>query len=164
SSYDAEILTSEKETSLYFEEVIKDADPKMAANWISAELFGRLNKAGIGLNECIITPKKFSGLLKLISENVISGKIAKDVFDIMFETGQEAEEIVKEKGLQQVTDTGAIESIIDQVLVDNPDKIAEYKSGKERLFGFFVGQVMKLSAGKANPAMVNDLLTSKLNK
>jgi aspartyl-tRNA(Asn)/glutamyl-tRNA(Gln) amidotransferase subunit B len=160
--YDAEILTFEKETAAYFEEVIKDNDPKMAANWILAELFGRLNKAAIALNECKVTPQKLSSLLKLISSNVISGKIAKDVFDIMFETGESPEKIVEEKGLQQVTDTGEIEAVIMQVLQENPDKVAEYKSGKDRLFPFFVGQVMKLTAGKANPAMVNELLKDKL--
>ncbi len=162
SRYDAEILTLEKETAIYFEEVIKDNDPKMTANWISAELFGRLNKAGIELNECKITPSKLSGLLKLISSNVISGKIAKDVFDIMFETGDDAAKIVEEKGLQQVTNSSEIEAIIMQVLLENPDKVAEFKAGKDRLFPFFVGQVMKLSSGKANPAVVNDLLTLKL--
>ncbi len=162
SQYDAEILTLEKETAMYFEEAIKNCDPKMAANWIAAELFGRLNKAGISLANCKITPVKLAGLLKLISDNIISGKIAKDVFDIMFETGEEAAKIVEDKGLQQVTNTGEIEAIIIQVLKDNPDKIAEYKSGKDRLFGFFVGQVMKLSEGKANPALVNELLIGKL--
>jgi aspartyl-tRNA(Asn)/glutamyl-tRNA(Gln) amidotransferase subunit B len=162
SAYDAEILTVEKETAMYFEEVIKNSDPKMAANWISAELFGRLNKAGIELNDCKITPEKLSGLLKLISDNVISGKIAKDVFDLMFESGMDAARIVEEKGLQQVTNSDEIEAIIIKVLQDNPDKVAEFKSGKDRLFGFFVGQVMKLSEGKANPALVNDLLKSKL--
>lgn len=162
SLYDAEIITLEKETAVYFEEVIKDSDPKMAANWISAELFGRLNKAGIELKDCKITPEKLSGMLKLISSNVISGKIAKDVFDIMFETGEDAIKIVEEKGLQQVTNTDEIEVFITKVLEDNPDKVAEYRAGKDRLFPFFIGQVMKLSKGKANPALVNDLLKEKL--
>lgn len=162
SLYDAEILTLEKETAVYFEEVIKENDPKMAANWISAELFGRLNKAGVELKDCKITPEKLSGLLKLISSNVISGKIAKDVFDIMFETGGDALKIVEEKGLQQVTNTDEIEALINKVLEENPDKVAEYRAGKDRLFPFFIGQVMKLSKGKANPAMVNDLLKEKL--
>ncbi len=162
SLYDAEILTIEKETAQYFEEAIKGNDPKMAANWISAELFGRLNKSGVSLSECKITPQKLSGLLKLISSNIISGKIAKDVFDIMFETGEDAGKIVEEKGLQQVTNTSEIEAIIIKVLEENPDKVAEYRSGKDRLFPFFVGQVMKLSSGKANPALVNDLLKEKL--
>lgn len=162
SLYDAEILTLEKETAVYFEEVIKENDPKMSANWISAELFGRLNKAGVELRDCKITPEKLSGLLKLISSNVISGKIAKDVFDIMFETGNDAAKIVEEKGLQQVTNTDEIEALINKVLEENPDKVAEYRGGKDRLFPFFVGQVMKLSKGKANPALVNDLLKEKL--
>ena len=162
SSYDADLLTSEKETAIYFEEVIKDNDPKIAANWITAELFGRINKAGISLEKCKVTPKKLSSLLKLISSNVISGKIAKDVFDIMFETGEDAAKIVEEKGLQQVTNTDEIEALIKQVLADNPDKVAEYRSGKDRLFPFFVGQAMKLSKGKANPALVNEILKNSL--
>ena len=162
SAYDADILTIEKETAVYFEEVIKDADPKMAANWISAELFGRLNKAGLELHECKVTASKLAGLLKLISSNVISGKIAKDVFDIMFETGSDAKKIVEEKGLQQVTNTDEIEAIIDKVLETNPEKVAEYRSGKDRLFPFFIGQTMKLSGGKANPALVNEILKKKL--
>ena len=157
-----DFLLLEKETAIYFEEVIKENDPKMSANWISAELFGRLNKAGIELSECKITPNKLSGLLKLISSNVISGKIAKDVFDIMFETGDDASKIVEEKGLQQVTNSSEIEAIIMQVLAENPDKVAEFKAGKDRLFPFFIGQVMKISSGKANPAVVNDLLALKL--
>lgn len=160
--YDADILTLDKETAYYFEEAIKDADPKMTANWVIAELFGRLNKAGITLNECKVTANKLAGLINLIKNNVISGKIAKDVFDIMFETGDEAKKIVEEKGLQQVTNTAEIEVIIDKVLAENPDKVAEYKSGKDRLFPFFVGQIMKLSQGKANPAVVNELLKNKL--
>lgn len=162
SSYDAEILTNEKEIAQYFEETIKNCDPKMAANWISAELFGRLNKAGISLSDCKVTPAKLSGLLKLISDDVISGKIAKDVFDIMFENGEDAAKIVEDQGLQQVTNLMEIEAVIAQVIKENPDKVAEYKSGKDKLFGFFVGQVMKLSGGKANPAIVNDLLKTKL--
>ena len=162
SSYDAEILTNEKEIAQYFEETIKNCDPKMAANWISAELFGRLNKAGISLSDCKVTPAKLSGLLKLISDDVISGKIAKDVFDIMFENGEDAAKIVEDQGLQQVTNLVEIEAVIAQVIKENPDKVAEYKSGKDKLFGFFVGQVMKLSGGKANPAIVNDLLKTKL--
>ncbi len=162
SQYDAEILTLEKETTIYFEEVIKDNDAKMAANWITAELFGRLNKSGIELNDCKVTPTKLSGLLKLISSNVISGKIAKEVFDIMFESGEDAAKIVEDKGLQQVTNIDEIEAIISKVIEDNADKVAEYKSGRDKLFAFFVGQVMKISKGKANPAIVNEMLVEKL--
>lgn len=160
--YDAELITSEKEIADYFEQVAEKSDPKMAANWICAELFGRLNKANIELKDSKITPEKFSGLLELITTNVISGKIAKEVFDIMFETGEDALKIVEEKGLKQVTDTAEIEATVLKVIADHPDKVAEYKSGKDKLFGFFVGQVMKLSGGKANPAMVNELLKNKL--
>lgn len=162
SAYDAGVLVSEKAIAAYFEEVVKGHDAKLAANWITAELFGRLNKAGISIEESPVSEKQLSGLLDLIKDNTISGKIAKEVFDQMFETGKEAAVIVEEQGLKQVTDTGAIEKVIDEVLAANPDKVAEYKSGKDKLFGFFVGQVMKISQGKANPALVNDLLKKKL--
>ena len=162
TAYDASVLVADKEVAVYFEEVANDNDPKLAANWITAELFGRLNKAGIDLADSKVTAKKLAGLLTLISDNIISGKIAKQVFDIMFETGKDAYVIVKEKGLEQVTDKGAIEKIIDEVIAANSDKVEQYKSGKDKLFGFFVGQVMKLSQGKANPQMVNEILKSKL--
>lgn len=162
SAYDASVLVSEKAIASYFEEVVKGHDPKLAANWLTVELFGHLNKAGKDIEESPVSAPKLSGLLDLIKDNTISGKIAKEVFEIMFESGKDAATIVEEKGLKQVTDTGAIEAVIDQVLTDNPDKVAEYKSGKDKLFGFFVGQVMKLSGGKANPAMVNELLKKKL--
>jgi aspartyl-tRNA(Asn)/glutamyl-tRNA(Gln) amidotransferase subunit B len=163
SKYDAAVLVADKETAEYFEQLIKETDPKLSANWLTAELFGRLNKAGKDLKDSPIKPKEFSGLLKLISNNTISGKIAKDVLDIMFETGQSAEKIVEEKGLKQVTDTGAIEKIVDEIIANNQDKVAEYKSGKDKLFGFFVGEVMKASKGKANPQVTNDLLKKKLS-
>lgn len=162
SAYDAGVLVSEKAIAAYFEEVVKGHDAKLAANWITAELFGRLNKAGLSIEQSPVSEKQLSGLLDLIKDNTISGKIAKEVFDLMVETGKEASVIVEEQGLKQVTDTGAIEQVIDDVLAANPDKLAEYRSGKDKLFGFFVGQVMKLSGGKANPAMVNELLKQKL--
>jgi len=162
SEYDAAVLSSDKEIAAYFEEVAGKTDAKLSANWISAELFGRLNKAGITITESPVSAAKLSGMLALISDNTISGKIAKQVFDIMFETGKDAAAIVEEQGLKQVTDTGAIEKIIDEVIAANPDKVAEYKSGKDKLFGFFVGQAMKLSGGKVNPAIVNELLKKKL--
>jgi len=162
SNYDASVLVADQETAEYFELVAKDSDAKLAANWISAELFGRLNKNNQTISETKITPDKLRGLLVLISNNTISGKIAKQVFDTMFETGEDAASIVEKEGLQQVTDTGAIEAVIDSVLADNPEKILEYKSGKDKLFGFFVGQVMKLSGGKANPELVNEILKKKL--
>lgn len=163
SPYDAKVLVADQETAEYFEKVAAKHDPKLAANWITAELFGRLNKAGLTINDSPVTPEKIGGMLALISDNTISGKIAKQVFDIMFETGKDASVIVEEEGLRQVTDTGAIEKVIDDVLSANLDKVAEYKSGKDKLFGFFIGQIMKSSGGKANPDMVNEILKKKLS-
>jgi aspartyl-tRNA(Asn)/glutamyl-tRNA(Gln) amidotransferase subunit B len=163
SVYDASVLVAERETADFFESVAKGRDAKQAANWVISELFGRLNKAGKDVTESPVTAHSLGGLIDLIADNTISGSIAKKVFDDMFETGKEAAVIVEEQGLRQVTDTGAIEGIIDQVLADNPDKVAEYRSGKDKLFGFFVGQTMRASQGKANPQMVNDLLRKKLD-
>lgn len=162
SAYDAGVIVAEQEYTAYYEKLAAKNDPKLASNWMTAELFGRLNKHGQTIETTPVTAEKLSGLISLIEDNTISGKIAKDVLDLMFETGKDAAAIVEEKGLKQVTDTGAIEKIIDEVIAANPDKVAEYRSGKDKLFGFFVGQVMKNSGGKANPAAVNDLLKKKL--
>ena len=143
SAYDAGVIVAEQTYSHFYETLAKENDPQLAANWMTGELFGRLNKMGIELADSPITAQKLSGLLKLISDNTISGKIAKDVLDFMFETGKDAAAIVEEKGMKQVTDTGAIEKVIDEVIAANADKVAEYKSGKDKLFGFFVGQVMQ---------------------
>jgi aspartyl-tRNA(Asn)/glutamyl-tRNA(Gln) amidotransferase subunit B len=163
SAYDAGVIVAEQQYADYYDKLTAKHNPKTAANWMTAELFGRLNKLGVEIENSPISAEKFSGLLALIEDNTISGKIAKDVLDLMFESGKEAAAIVEEKGMKQVTDTGAIEKIIDEVMGANPDKVAEYKSGKDKLFGFFVGQVMKLSGGKANPAAVNELLKKKLS-
>jgi len=164
SLYDAEVLTSEREISEYFEEVLKTcSDAKLASNWLSAELFGRLNKANFEITVSPVSAKNLGELVLLIKDNTISGKIAKDVLDEMFTTGKAPATIIEEKGLKQVTDSSEIEKIVDEVLAANPDSIAEYRSGKDKLFGFFVGQVMKLSKGKANPALVNELLKKKLS-
>lgn len=163
SAYDASVIVAEKETTEYYEQLAKGRDAKLASNWMTGELFGRLNKAGIAFEDSPIPADKLAGLLDLISNNTISGKIAKDVLDKMFESGKDASTIVEEEGLKQVTDTGAIEKVIDEVIAANPDKVAEYKGGKDKLFGFFVGQVLKASGGKANPAMVNDILKQKLS-
>ena len=163
SAYDASVISADKTNAEYYDVVAKGNDPKMAASWVTAELFGRLNKAGIEIDKSPVKAEQLSGLLKLISDNTISGKIAKQVFDIMFETGKDAAAIVEEQGLKQVTDTSAIEKVIDEVMAANQDKVAEYKSGKDKLFGFFVGQVMKVSGGKANPAIVNEMLKKKLS-
>lgn len=160
--YDASVIVADKETSIFFEEVAAHNDAKLSANWITAELFGRLNKLGLDIEHSPVNAKQFAGLLALITDNTISGKIAKDVLDEMLSSGKNAADIVEEKGLKQVTDTGAIEKVIDEVLKANPEKVAEYRSGKDKLFGFFVGQVMKASQGKANPNAVNDILKAKL--
>ena len=163
SHYDAEVLTADKTTTDYFEEVAKETEPKLASNWITAELFGRLNKAGLDFSQNKISSQKLIGLLNLILDSTISGKIAKQVFDIMFETGEDAGKIVTDHGLVQVTDTATIEQIIDEVIAANLDKTTELRNGRDKLFGFFVGEVMRKSSGKANPKIVNDLLRKKLS-
>lgn len=161
-SYDAGVLVAEKARGDFYEEVAKGRDPKVAANFVIGDLLGALNKTGKDITESPISAADLGGLIDLIADNTISGRLAKDVFALMLETGKSAAVIVDEKGLRQVTDTGAIDAVIAQVMEANPDKVAEYRSGKDKLFGFFVGQVMKASQGKANPAMVNDLLATKL--
>jgi aspartyl-tRNA(Asn)/glutamyl-tRNA(Gln) amidotransferase subunit B len=161
--YDASVLVAEKASADFFEKVAKGRDGKLAANWVTGELFGALNKLGKGIENSPVSAENLGGLVGLISDQTISGRIAKDVFEEMLETGKSAQAIVEEKGLKQVTDTGAIEKAIDGILAANADKVAEYKSGKEKLFGFFVGQVMKATGGKANPAMLNALLKKKLS-
>lgn len=161
--YDAGVLVAEQESTEYFETLMKHVkDAKLAVTWMTGELFGRLNKQGIEIQDSPVSAQQLSGLLELIENQTISGSIGKTVLDKMFETGKEASVIVDEEGLKQVTDTGAIEKQIDEVLAANQDKVTEFRSGKDKLFGFFVGQVMKATQGKANPAMVNDLLKKKL--
>ncbi len=162
STYDASVLIAERSRANYYETAVKGNDPKLCANWVINELLGILNKNEKTLEQSPISAEQLGGLLNLISDDTISGKIAKDVFADMFTSGKNADVIVEEKGLKQVTDTGAIEAIIDEVFADNPDNVAAYRGGKEKLFGFFVGQVMKKSQGKANPAAVNKLLKEKL--
>lgn len=162
SEDDADVLIVERERAEYFEAVAQGREAKIAANWVAHDLFGALNKADLGISDSPVSAEALGGLLDLIADNTISGRIAKDVFEEMFATGKAAAAIVEEKGLKQVTDTGAIEAVIDEVLGENPEKVAEYKGGKEKLFGFFVGQVMKKSGGKANPKIVNDILRGKL--
>ena len=162
SPYDASVLVGEAENADFFEAVASGRDAKTAANWVTGSLFGALNKAGLDVADSPISAAQLGGLIDLIEDATISGRIAKDVFEIMFETGQDAAAIVEEKGLTQVTDTGAIETVIDGVMAANADKVEEFRGGKEKLFGFFVGQVMRASGGKANPAAVNELLKEKL--
>lgn len=163
SSYDAEVICADKEVADYFEQIAQNRDAKLTANWITAELFGRLNKKGIELKDSNISIERMGKLIDLISSNIISGKIAKDILDKMFETDKDPEEIVESEGLKQITDPKVIEEIIERVLAENQDKVQEYKSGKDRLFGFFVGQVLKLSGGKANPEIVNEILQKQLS-
>jgi aspartyl-tRNA(Asn)/glutamyl-tRNA(Gln) amidotransferase subunit B len=163
SAYDAGVLVAEQAKAFFYERAAKGRDPKLVANWVINELFGGLAKAGREIEDSPVSAEQLGGLVDLIADNTISGRIAKDVFAEMMETGQDAGAIVEAKGLKQVTDTGAIEAVIDQVMAAQADKVAEYRSGKDKLFGFFVGQVMKASGGKANPAMLNELLKTKLN-
>lgn len=164
NNYDAEVLAADEVVAGYFESAVTLCSPKILANWIISELFGLLNKNSITLNECKITPQMLAKMVSLIEEGVISGKIAKVVFEEMFETAEDPEKIIKEKGLVQVSDSGMLSSIIDEVLASNPDSLSAYQAGKDKLFGFFVGQVMKKTDGKANPTLVNTLLKEKLQK
>jgi aspartyl-tRNA(Asn)/glutamyl-tRNA(Gln) amidotransferase subunit B len=163
SLYDSSILISERNRADYFETVAKGRDSKLAANWVINELLGALNKEGQTIQDSPLSAEQLGGLLDLLINETISGKIAKDVFAEMYQTGRNAEDIVEEKGLKQLTDTGAIETIVDEVIAENPDNVEKYRGGKDKLFGFFVGQVMKRTGGKANPGVVNDLLKQKLD-
>ena len=162
--YEATILVSDIETSKYFEEVIKDSDVKLATNWITGELFALLNEKNLEISKSPISSKNLSKLINLIKNGTISGKIAKTVFELMIESDKDADAIVNEKGLKQESDPKELEKLIDNIIKDNQDKVNEYKSGKDKLFGFFVGQVMKVSEGKANPKLVNEILKDKLSK
>ena len=163
SPYEANILVSDIETSKYFEDVSKNSDVKLATNWITGELFALLNNKSIEITESPITSENLAKLINLIKDGTISGKIAKTVFEIMADSGKDPKKIVEEKGLKQQSDPKELEKIIDKVISDNPKNVEAYKSGKVKLFGFFVGQVMKQSNGKANPQLVNEILKKKLN-
>ena len=162
SPYDASVLVAERETADFYEGAAKGRDPKLAANWVMSELFGRLNRAGTDVVDSPVSAEALGGLIDLIADDTISGRIAKDVFNEMFETGKDAASIVEEKGLKQITDTGAIEGVVDKIIADNPDNVAQYKGGNQKVIGWFVGQVMKETQGKANPKLVNELLRKKL--
>ena len=162
NSYEANVLVSEKEISDYFEEVAKTSDKKLAINWIIGDLFASLNEENISISKSPITAKKMSKLINSITSGLISGRIAKEVFEIMKTTGEDPEKIIEKKGLQQQSDPEELEKIIVKILETNKDKVEQLKTGKDKLFGFFVGQVMKASAGKANPKLVNEILKKKL--
>ncbi len=161
SPYDAAVLVGERTTADFYEAVAKGRDAKTAANWVINELFGRLNKEGKGIEQSPISPDQLGDILDLIAARVISGKIAKDLFEIVWSEGGDPWNIVETRGLKQVTDVSAIEKIIDEIIAANPDKVAQAKA-KPTLIGWFVGQVMRASAGKANPQAVNELLKRKL--
>ena len=165
--YDADMLTQSRALAAYFEEAASEnvsGQPKVVSNWMMGELMRLLNGEGKEIEDCPIRPDRLAGMIKMISDGVISTKIAKTVFEEMYKTGKDAETVVKEQGLVQVSDTGAIEQIIAEVIKANAGQAADYKAGKDKLFGFFVGQVMKASKGKANPDLVNQLLKKKLSE
>jgi aspartyl-tRNA(Asn)/glutamyl-tRNA(Gln) amidotransferase subunit B len=171
SQYDATVLTSSKELGAYYDDVVTQLagdklpsreQAKLAANWVAGSLAAALNEHNLEITESRIGARNLAGLLVRIIDNTISGKIAKDVFEAMWAEGKDADAIIESKGLKQITDTGAIEKAIDEVMAKNPGQLADYRSGKDKLFGFFVGQVMKATGGKANPAQLNELLKKKL--
>ena len=165
SQYDADLLAADKDIAEFFEEVTKVSNsPKLSANWIMGELSAELNNENLNIKESKVSSNKLGQLISRIEDGTISGKIAKDIFEKIWTTGKEVDDIIKEEGLEQVTDDQEIESMIDEVIENNPQQLEQYRSGKDRLFGFFVGQVMKASQGKANPKQVNDILKSKLEK
>ena len=163
SPYDAGVLVSEPETADFYEKLAQGRDARLAANWVTGELFGALKKSGRPIVDSPVDSDRLGALIDLVADGTLSGRLAKEVFEIMFETGEEPARIVEARGLKQVTDVGAIEVEIDKVLTEHGDKVAEYKAGKDKLFGFFVGQVMRASGGKANPKAVNEILRKKLN-
>ncbi|HDZ07620.1 Asp-tRNA(Asn)/Glu-tRNA(Gln) amidotransferase subunit GatB [Pseudohongiella sp.] len=164
SEYDADVLVSSRDMAEYFEAVVElCGDAKLSANWVSADLLGLLNKQDLTISESPISPQALGILISRIKDNTISGKIAKTVFEALSEGEADVDAIIEARGLKQVTDTGAIEKLVEDVIAANPDQVAQYRGGKEAVFGFFVGQAMKLSKGKANPAQLNELLRKKLS-
>lgn len=168
SEYDAELLVSSKELAHYFEQSVKAAgdESKLTANWVTGTLMGALNKNNIGIEQSPVSPQQLGGLIQRIVDNTISGKIAKTVFEALWEGAENADSVIEQQGLKQLTDDGAIESLIDEVISNNPEQVANFRAADEnkrkKMFGFFIGQIMKASRGKANPQQVNQLLKSKL--
>jgi aspartyl-tRNA(Asn)/glutamyl-tRNA(Gln) amidotransferase subunit B len=164
TAYDAQVLTASAEMAGYYEAVavVAPEDPKLVANWVMGDLSAALNKDGLEINDSRLTAVQFGGLLRRMLDNTISGKLAKEVFEVMWADGSDADTVIEARGLKQITDTGAIESVIDGIIAANPKQLADYRSGKDKLFGFFVGQAMKATGGKANPALLNELLKKKL--
>ncbi len=165
SAYDAEVLSSERKLADYFDACVAiSKDAKTCANWIMGDILRKLKETETAISEAPIAPDQLAGLLARIADNTISGKIAKTVFEKMWQDARSADEIIEAEGLKQVTDTGAIEGLVDDVIAAHPEQVAEYLAGKEKLIGFFVGKVMQASQGKANPGMVNQLLKKKLTE
>ena len=165
SEYDSSLLAADKDLANFFEEVTKESNsPKLSANWIMGEFLAELNKENLSIVESKVSAKQLGVLIRRIEDSTISGKIAKEVFEKMWASSEDTDDIISEQGLQQVTDLSEIEKMVEEVIKKNPDQLEKYLSGKDRLFGFFVGQVMKASQGKANPKQVNDILKSKLEK
>ncbi len=165
TDYDAEVLTATRELASYFEQValLSGSDPKLCANWVMGDLAAALNKASLEIEESPVEPQRLAGLIQRIADDTISGKIAKQVFEGLWASLESADAIIDREGLRQITDTGAIEAIIDAIIAENPAQVEGYRSGKDKLFGFFVGQAMKATEGKANPAQLNELLKKKLS-
>jgi aspartyl-tRNA(Asn)/glutamyl-tRNA(Gln) amidotransferase subunit B len=164
SEYDAGVLTASREFGAFYEDVVQRVgkEPKLCANWVMGDLAAFLNKDNLEIGASKVDAAALAGLVTRIVDATISGKIAKDVFEAMWESGESADAIIEQKGLRQITDTSAIERAIEDVMAKNPGQLADYRSGKDKLFGFFVGQVMKATGGKANPAQLNGLLKKKL--
>ncbi len=166
SEYDADVLWSSREMAQYYESVLEAGDgidPKLATNWVMGELAGALNRDGLAITHSRVSATALAGMLKRIEDNTISGKLAKQVFEAMWEGAGDADVVIEAQGLKQITDSGALEALVDEVIAANPNQLAQFRDGKDKLFGYFVGQVMKASRGKANPGQVNDLLKKKLS-
>ncbi|HYP80510.1 MAG TPA: Asp-tRNA(Asn)/Glu-tRNA(Gln) amidotransferase subunit GatB [Steroidobacteraceae bacterium] len=164
TAYDAQLLTASREMAAFYEAVAAavPADAKLAANWVMGDFSAALNKDGLEVTDSRLSAARMGGLLGRIVDNTISGKMAKEVFEVMWAEGSDADAVIEARGLKQITDAGAIEKLIDDIMAANPKQLADFRSGKDKLFGFFVGQAMKLSGGKANPALLNELLKKKL--
>jgi aspartyl-tRNA(Asn)/glutamyl-tRNA(Gln) amidotransferase subunit B len=162
SAYDAGVLVAEQATALYFEEVARGRDAKQAANWVTGDLFATLNRTGRTIEDSPVSAASLGRILDLMADGTINGRIAKDLFEAVVESGEAPDAIVEKRGLRQVTDTGAIDAAVAKVLAANPDKVADYRGGKEKIYGFFVGQVMREMKGKGNPALVNEALKQAL--
>jgi aspartyl-tRNA(Asn)/glutamyl-tRNA(Gln) amidotransferase subunit B len=164
SAYDALVLTASRDMAAFYESVAAavPADAKLVANWVMGDFSAALNKDGLDISASRLSAAQLGGLLNRIVDTTISGKLAKEVFEVMWADGSDADVVIEARGLKQITDSGAIEKLIDEIMAANPKQLADYRSGKDKLFGFFVGQAMKVSGGKANPALLNELLKTKL--